>query len=108
MYWLILPSLPACVVIVIRVNEAAGLQLTAHHGRRAVVARRVLAVPVQFWMAVDPRDCTNKIKGLLLGKEEAQGRNGTVSSTTSTSTARTTPQEILYAKTKLFAGRDFI
>lgn len=36
---------------------------------------------VQFGMAIDPRDCEKEINGVLPGKEEEQGRNGTASST---------------------------
>lgn len=55
-------AVPAGVVIVLGVDEAAGLQLTAHHGGGAVIARGVLTVPVQLGVPIDPGDWKSTIK----------------------------------------------
>lgn len=93
-------AVPAGVVIILRVDEAAGLQLAAHHGGGAVVAWGVLPVPLQFGVPVDPGDCKSTTQGQL---QAQQGSGGTGSSRIITPTAL---QEELPAKTKLFAGPD--
>lgn len=65
---------------------------------------------VQFGMAIDPRDCEKEINGVLPGKEEEQGRNGTALRVALKSYCELQPtlQEDPDAETKLFAAPDFI